>query len=74
MVKFHEAELDALYQFDLWLVEALGRLAGVVAAIALPGQGDAQEACERALAEIATLADKWAERKNVISGVVKTSG
>ena len=49
-------------------------LAGDVAAIPLPGQGDAQAACNQALAAIGTLADKWTERKNVISGVVKTAG
>ena len=77
MVKINEPELDAIYQFDLSLVEDIGRLAGDVAAIPLPGQGgaqDAQDACNRVLAHIATLADKWTERKNVISGVVKTAG
>ena len=74
VVKINEPELDAIYQFDLSLVEDIARLAGDVAAIPLPGQGDAQEACNQALAHIATLADKWAERKNVISGVVKTAG
>jgi hypothetical protein len=73
-VKINEPELDALYQFDLSLVEDVARLAGDVAAIPLPGQGDAQEACNQVLAHIATLGDKWAERKNVISGVVNTGG
>ena len=74
VVKINEPELEAIYQFDLSLVDDIGRLAGDIAAIPLPGQGDAQEACNRALAHIATLGDKWAERKNVISGVVKTDG
>jgi hypothetical protein len=74
VVKINEPELDAIYQFDLSLVEDIARLAGDVAAIPLPGQGDAQEACNQALAHISTLGDKWAERKNVISGVVKTDG
>ena len=74
VVKINEAELEAIYQFDLSLVEDIARLAGDVAAIPLPGQGDAQAACNQALAHIATLGDKWAERKNVISGVVKTAG
>ena len=74
VVKINEPELDAIYQFDLSLVEDIARLAGDVAAIPLPGQGDAQEACNQARARISTLADKWAERKNVISGVVKTDG
>ena len=74
VVKINEPELDAIYQFDLSLVEDIARLAGDVAAIPLPGQGDAKEACTQALAHIATLADKWAERKNVISGVVETAG
>ncbi len=73
VVKINEPELDAIYQFDLSLVEDIARLAGDVVAIPLPGQGDAQEACSQALAHIATLGDKWAERKNVISGVVKTA-
>jgi len=72
VVKINEPELDAIYQFDLSLVEDVERLAGDVVAIPLPGQGDAQEACNQALAQISTLADKWTERKNVISGVVKT--
>jgi hypothetical protein len=74
VVKINEPELDAIYQFDLSLVEDIGRLAGDVVAIPLPGQGDAQEACNQALAHISTLADKWTERKNVISGVVQTDG
>ena len=74
VVKINEPELDAIYQFDLSLVEDIARLAGDVAAIPLPGQGDAQEACNQALSHIATLSDKWTERKNVISGVVKTDG
>ncbi len=74
VVKINEPELEALYQFDLSLVEDLGRLAGDVAAIPLPGQGDPQAACEQVLGRIATLNDKWAERKNVVSGVVKASG
>ena len=72
VVKINEPELDAIYQFDLSLVEDVERLAGDVVAIPLPGQGDAQDACNQALAQISTLADKWTERKNVISGVVKT--
>ena len=74
VVKINEPELDAIYQFDLSLVEDIARLAGDVAAIPLPDQGDAQAACNQALAAISTLADKWTERKNVISGVVKTAG
>jgi hypothetical protein len=74
VVKINEPELDAIYQFDLSLVEDIARLAAEVAAIPLPGQGDAQEACNQVLAHIDTLGDKWAERKNVISGVVKTAG
>jgi hypothetical protein len=74
VVKINEPELDAIYQFDLSLVEEIGRLAGDVAAIPLPGQGDAQEACNQVLAQVSTLGDKWAERKNVISGVVMTDG
>lgn len=74
VVKINEPELDAIYEFDLSLVEDIARLAGDIAAIPLPGQGDAQDACNQALARIATLADKWTERKNVISGVVETAG
>lgn len=74
VVKINEPELDAIYQFDLSLVEDIAALADTVAAIPAPGQGDAQEACKRALAHISALGDKWAERKNVISGVVKTAG
>ena len=73
VVKINEPELDAIYQFDLSLVDEIAALAGHVAAIPLPGQGDAQEACNQALGHISTLADKWTERKNVISGVVKTA-
>lgn len=74
VVKFNEPELDALYQFDLSLVGDIARLGGDVAVIPLPGQGDVESSCNQALASIATLADKWTERKNVISGVVKTAG
>ena len=74
VVKINEPELDALYQFDLSLVEEIGRLAGGVDAIPRPGQGDAREACDRVLAQIDAIGDKWAQRKNVISGVVQTSG
>ncbi len=74
VVKINEPELESLYQFDLSVVEDVGRLAGDLAAVPLPGQGDPKEACEQALSRIGTLSDKWAERKNVVSGVVKTSG
>ncbi len=74
VVKINEPELDAIYQFDLALVEDIDRLAGGVAAIPLPGQGEATQACEQVLAHIAAVSDKWTERKNVISGVVKTAG
>ena len=74
VVKINEPELDAIYQFDLSLVEDIDRLAGDVAAIPEPGAGDAKQACEGVLARIGDLADKWSERKNVISGVVKTAG
>jgi hypothetical protein len=74
VVKINEPELDAIYQFDLSLVEDIDRLAGDVAAIPEPGAGDAKQTCEQVLANIAALADKWSERKNVISGVVETAG
>ncbi len=73
VVKIYEPELEKLYEFDLSLVEDLSRLSGDLGAIPLPGKGDPQEAIEQALARLQTLEDKWAGRKNVISGVVQAS-
>ncbi|MEE8278471.1 MAG: hypothetical protein V3R89_07100 [Thermoanaerobaculia bacterium] len=73
VVKIYELELESLYQFDLSVLEDLSRLAGDLAAIPLPGQGDPTGAVEQALSRLATLEDKWASRKNVISNVVRAS-
>ncbi len=73
-VKIYDEELEKLYQFDLSVLDDLAGLAGDVAAIPVPGQGDAEGALEQALGRLETLVEKWARRKHVISEVVKTSG
>jgi hypothetical protein len=73
VVKIYEPELEKLYQFDLSVVDDLSLLSGDLAAIPLPGKGDAGEAVEQALARLGALEDKWAGRKGVISDVVKSS-
>jgi len=74
VVKINEPELEKLYQFDLSVLDDVSLLSGDLAAIPLPGKGDASEAVEQALARLGALEDKWAGRKSVISEVVKASG
>ena len=62
-----------VYQFDLSVLDDVSLLSGDLAAIPLPGKGDATEAVEQALARLGALEDKWAGRKSVISEVVKGS-
>ena len=73
VVKIYEPELEKLYQFDLSVLDDVSLLSGDLAAIPLPGKGDATEAVEQALARLGALEDKWAGRKSVISEVVKGS-
>lgn len=74
VVKINEPELEKLYQFDLSVLDDVSGLSGDLAAIPLPGKGDAAEAIEQALTRVGALEDKWAGRKTVISEVVKASG
>ena len=74
VVKINEPELEKLYQFDLSVLDDVSGLSGDLAAIPLPGKGDAAEAVEQALTRVGALEDKWAGRKTVISEVVKASG
>ncbi len=72
VVKFREEELDKLYQFDLSLLDDLAHLSGDLAAVPLPGAGDARDGLEQAVGRLQLLEEKWSGRKNVISDVVKT--
>ncbi len=72
-VKIYQEELDKLYQFDLSLLDDLSSLSGDLAAVPLPGQGDARDGLEQALRRLELLEEKWSGRKNVISDVVQTS-
>jgi hypothetical protein len=73
VVKFHDQELEKLYQFDLSFVEELAALASEVAALPGPGAGDGAAAAEAALAHLSALEQKWAGREQVVSGVVRTT-
>ena len=73
VVKFREEELEKLYQFDLSLLDDLSHLSGDLAAVPLPGSGDARDGLEQAVRRLELLEEKWSNRKNVISDVVKTS-
>ncbi len=73
VVKFREEELEKLYQFDLSLLDDLSHLSGDLAAVPLPGQGDARDGLEQAARRLELLEEKWSGRKNVISDVVKAS-
>lgn len=73
VVEIDEPELERLYRLDLTVLDDLSRLAGDLAALPLPGQGDHTAAVEQALSRLATLEDKWASRGNVISNVVRAS-
>ncbi len=72
VVKFGDEELERLYRFDLSVLDDLAQLGGDLAAVPLPGQGDAAAAVDQALGRLAGLEDKWAGRKNVVADVVKT--
>ena len=73
VVKINEPELEKLYQFDLSVLDDVSLLSGDLAAIPLPGKGDAGEAVEQALTRLRALEDKWAGRKSVVNDVVKAS-
>jgi hypothetical protein len=73
VVKVREGELERLYQFDLALLDEVEGLGGDLTAIPPAGAGDPTAAVEAAIARVQAIEDQWAGRKNVISGVVKTS-
>lgn len=71
-VKIGEAELQRLYEFDLSLVDDLGVLEGEIDALPRPGGEDAAPALERLLQTARALDDKWRQREQVISNVVRS--
>jgi hypothetical protein len=73
VVKFGEAELERLYQFDLGILEDIEALAADLEAVPPPGSGDPGQAVGRAADRIGELRKTWSERGNVVSEVVKTS-
>jgi len=76
-VKIYEEELDKLYAFDLSLLDDLTALEADIQAIpgpdtVGPGSGEPDESARKALERLNELEEKWAQRKTMISGVVRT--
>jgi len=72
-VKIREEELERLGRFDLSVLDDLQDLTAAVESIPAPGGEDPGPAVERTLSRLGDLETKWAERKTLISNVVKMS-
>lgn len=66
-VKIGEAELGRIYEFDLGMVTEIEDLGTAIAALPGPGSGDPRPAVEAVRATLAAVAEKWAEREQVIT-------
>ena len=73
VVKVYDEELEKLYEFDLGVVEDVEAIEGAVHAIPGPSGDGFEAAVEHALDRVGVLEEKWAARKQVISGVVRTA-
>jgi hypothetical protein len=72
-VKIGDAELQRLYEFDLSLVDDLSLLESQIAAVPRPGADDPKAALDQLLQTARALDDKWKQREQVISNVVRTA-
>jgi hypothetical protein len=72
-VKIGEEQLQRLYEFDLSLLEDVGALQADVAAIPSPGAGEPAAALDQAQQRVRAVEDKWRQREQVISTVVKST-
>jgi hypothetical protein len=72
-VKIGEAELQRIYEFDLSLVDDLSLLESQIAAVPRPGGEDPKTALDQLLQTARELDDKWKQREQVISNVVRTA-
>lgn len=76
-VKIYDEELDKLYAFDLSLLDDLTVLETDIRSIPGPeaegpGSGEPDASARKALERLTSLEEKWAQRKTMISGVVRT--
>ena len=69
--KVGEAELEALYEFDLSLLEDLEMMESYLGDIPAPGEGDPRSQLERAINGLSNLEDKWSGREAMIGDVVQ---
>ncbi|HEX6898547.1 MAG TPA: hypothetical protein VF789_02495 [Thermoanaerobaculia bacterium] len=72
-VKIGDAELQRIYEFDLSLVDDLALLESQIAAVPRPGGEDPKAALDQLLQTSRALDDKWKQREQVISNVVRTA-
>lgn len=72
-VKIGEAELQRIYEFDLSLVDDLALLESQIADVPRPGGDDPKAALDQLLQTARALDDKWKQREQVISNVVRTA-
>lgn len=72
-VKIGEAELQRLYEFDLSLVDDLAVLDSQIEAVPRAGAEDPKPALDQLLQTARALDDKWRQREQVISNVVRTA-
>jgi hypothetical protein len=72
-VKIGEPELQRLYEFDLSVLDDLSALAADLDAVPAPAADSAApDALTRAQQRLSALSDKWHQRKQVISDVVRS--
>lgn len=72
-VKIGEPQLQRLYEFDLSLLEDVAALQSDVAAIPSPGGGEPAAVLDRVQQRVRAVEDKWRQREQVISTVVKST-
>jgi len=73
-VKIREPELERLYQFDLSVMDDLQALGASVESIPEPAsEGNPDSELAQAMSLLEGLETKWAERKSVISNIVRMS-
>lgn len=72
VVKVYDEELNSLYHFDLALLDDVAALEQAIDAIPGPRGDGLEAAVEHALSLLGTFEEKWAGRKEIVSGVVRT--
>ncbi|MEM7048583.1 MAG: hypothetical protein AAF604_02940 [Acidobacteriota bacterium] len=71
--KVDEGDLEALYTFDLELLDELRDLEGRIRTLPAPGDTDPTGELDVLLETVQAIEDRWSQRSTVISDIVQTS-